>query len=217
MAEKTEMTVKIPENLPETANETDTIVGKSADKTADISAAATSAPAANVSGTAMPVEAEEGSAGSGTAGIPGVAQGVHGIPDVTAEESGVSGHTAKTESAAEAGKRCPCCMGDAEEDGDSPASGDEIKTTARSAEEYKKLIHRLNRIEGQIRGIRGMVEKSAYCPDILVQSAAVTAAMNAFNRELLENHIRHCVVRDVREGRTDTVEELVRTMEKLMK
>ena len=108
-------------------------------------------------------------------------------------------------------------MGDAEPDGESPVSAEEIKTTARSAEEYKKLIHRLNRIEGQIRGIRGMVERSAYCPDILMQSAAVTAAMNAFNRELLENHIRHCVVRDVREGRTDTVEELVRTIEKLMK
>lgn len=124
---------------------------------------------------------------------------------------------AKAENPAEAGKRCPCCMGDAEADGEFSASAEEIKTTARSAEEYKKLIHRLNRIEGQIRGIRGMVERSAYCPDILVQSAAVTAAMNAFNRELLENHIRHCVVRDVREGRTDTVEELVRTIEKLMK
>ena len=59
----------------------------------------------------------------------------------------------------------------------------------RSPEEYKKLINRLSRIEGQIRGIRGMVENGAYCPDILVQSAAVTAAMNAFNRELLANHI----------------------------
>ena len=63
----------------------------------------------------------------------------------------------------------------------------------RTPEEYKKLIHRLNRIEGQIRGIRGMVENDAYCPDILVQSAAVTAAMNAFNRELLASHIRTCV------------------------
>lgn len=103
---------------------------------------------------------------------------------------------------------CPCCTSEKTSDG---------KTTERSAQEYKKLIHRLNRIEGQIRGIRGMVEKSAYCPEILVQSAAVTAAMNAFNRELLENHIRHCVVRDIREGREDTVEELVRTMERLMK
>ena len=66
------------------------------------------------------------------------------------------------------------------------------KTKQRSEEEYKSLIHRLNRIEGQIRGIRGMVERSAYCPDILIQSAAVTAAMNAFNRELLSNHPNLC-------------------------
>ena len=62
----------------------------------------------------------------------------------------------------------------------------------RSPEEYKKLIHRLNRIEGQIRGIKGMVENNAYCPDILIQSAAVNAAINAFNKELLANHIRTC-------------------------
>jgi DNA-binding FrmR family transcriptional regulator len=67
------------------------------------------------------------------------------------------------------------------------------RTTERSAEEYKKLMNRLSRIEGQIRGIRGMVERSAYCPDILVQSAAVAAAINAFNRELLSSHIRACV------------------------
>ena len=71
------------------------------------------------------------------------------------------------------------------------------KTKHRSEEEYKSLVHRLNRIEGQIRGIRGMVENEVYCPDILVQSAAVTAAMNAFNRELLANHIRACVADDI--------------------
>ena len=148
---------------------------------------------------------------------PETATDVKSAAETSAPKSVTSEGSAKAENPAGAGKRCPCCMGDAEPDGESPVSAEEIKTTARSAEEYKKLIHRLNRIEGQIRGIRGMVEKSAYCPDILVQSAAVTAAMNAFNRELLENHIRHCVVRDVREGRTDTVEELVRTIEKLMK
>ena len=68
----------------------------------------------------------------------------------------------------------------------------------RSPEEYKKLIHRLNRIEGQIRGIKGMVENNAYCPDILIQSAAVNAAINAFNKELLANHIRTCVADDIR-------------------
>ena len=91
------------------------------------------------------------------------------------------------------------------------------KTTERPEGEYRKLIHRLNRIEGQIRGIRGMVENSAYCTDILVQSAAVTAAMNAFNRELLANHIRSCVARDLREGKDEIIDELVDTLQKLMK
>lgn len=91
------------------------------------------------------------------------------------------------------------------------------KTKQRSEEEYKSLIHRLNRIEGQIRGIRGMVERSAYCPDILIQSAAVTAAMNAFNRELLSNHIRTCVVKDIQAGNEEVIDELVMTLQKLMK
>lgn len=91
------------------------------------------------------------------------------------------------------------------------------KTKQRSEEEYKSLIHRLNRIEGQICGIRGMVERSAYCPDILIQSAAVTAAMNAFNRELLSNHIRTCVVKDIQAGNEEVIDELVTTLQKLMK
>ena len=91
------------------------------------------------------------------------------------------------------------------------------KTKERSEEEYTRLIHRLNRIEGQIRGIRGMVERSAYCPDILVQAAAVTAAINAFNKELLASHIRTCVARDIREGKDETIDELVATLQKLMK
>ena len=91
------------------------------------------------------------------------------------------------------------------------------KTKERSQDEYKRLIHRLNRIEGQIRGIRGMVEKSAYCPDILVQVSAATAALNAFGRELLDQHIRSCVVRDIRDGKDETVDELLVTLQKLMK
>lgn len=87
----------------------------------------------------------------------------------------------------------------------------------RSPEEYKKLIHRLNRIEGQIRGIRSMVESGAYCPDILVQAAAVNAAVNAFNKELLAAHIRTCVAEDIRAGRDETIDELVTTLQKLMK
>ncbi len=87
----------------------------------------------------------------------------------------------------------------------------------RSPEEYKKLIHRLNRIEGQIRGIRNMVEQGAYCPDILVQSAAVNAAVNAFNKELFANHIKTCVVQDIQKGNEGVIDELVLTLQKLMK
>ncbi|MCH5332527.1 MAG: metal-sensing transcriptional repressor [Agathobacter sp.] len=91
------------------------------------------------------------------------------------------------------------------------------KTKERSDEEYQSLIHRLNRIEGQIRGIRGMVEKNAYCTDILTQVAAATAALNAFNKELLASHIRTCVANDIREGKEETIDELVGTLCKLMK
>jgi len=91
------------------------------------------------------------------------------------------------------------------------------RTTDRSAEEKKKLLNRLSRIEGQIRGIRGMVEKDAYCNDILTQSAAVTAAMNGFNKELLSSHIRSCVARDIRDGKDETIDELVETLQKLMR
>lgn len=91
------------------------------------------------------------------------------------------------------------------------------KTTMRSEEERKKLINRLSRIEGQIRGIKGMLENDAYCNDILVQSAAASAAINAFNKELLASHIHSCVVRDIREGKDEVVDELVATLQKLMK
>ena len=91
------------------------------------------------------------------------------------------------------------------------------KMTDRSEEEHKKLIHRLNRNEGQIRGIRGMVEKDAYCTDILIQSAAVNAAVNAFNKDLIASHIRGCVARDIRDGNDEVIDELVATLQKLMK
>ena len=97
---------------------------------------------------------------------------------------------------------CPCCS---------------EKHTARSEEEKKKLINRLKRIEGQIRGIIGMMENDAYSNDILIQSAAVNAAVNAFNKELLATHIRTCVARDIREGKDETIDELVATLQKLMK
>ena len=91
------------------------------------------------------------------------------------------------------------------------------KTKERTLEESQSLINRLSRIEGQIRGIRGMVERSAYCPDILAQVAAANAALNAFAKELLSEHIRTCVIRDVREGKDETVDELLATLQKLMK
>lgn len=91
------------------------------------------------------------------------------------------------------------------------------KTKQRSEEEYKSLIHRLNRIEGQVRGIRKMVEANTYCTDILTQVSAVNAALNAFNRELLANHIRTCVADDIRNGKDETIDELVCTLQKLMK
>ena len=91
------------------------------------------------------------------------------------------------------------------------------KTKERSEKEYKDLIHRLNRIEGQIRGIRGMVEKDCYCTDILVQVAAVNAALNSFNKVLLANHIRTCVAQDIRDGNEETIDELVGILQKLMR
>ena len=86
-----------------------------------------------------------------------------------------------------------------------------------SEEERKKLVNRLKRVEGQIRGIIRMLENDAYCNDILIQSAAVNAAVNAFNKELLASHIRTCVARDIREGKDETIDELVATLQKLMK
>lgn len=87
----------------------------------------------------------------------------------------------------------------------------------RTEKECKLLVNRLNRIEGQIRGIKGMLEKDAYCPDILVQVAAANAALNAFNKELLANHIRTCVADDIRAGNDETIDELVGVLQKLMK
>lgn len=91
------------------------------------------------------------------------------------------------------------------------------KTKERSEKEYKDLIHRLNRIEGQIRGIKKMVEKDAYCTDILIQVSAANAALNSFNKVLLANHIKTCVTRDILDGKEETVDELVNTLQKLMK
>ena len=91
------------------------------------------------------------------------------------------------------------------------------KTRERTPQKHRNLINRLNRIEGQIRGIKGMVERDAYCIDILTQVAAASAALNSFTRVLLGDHIRNCVTRDILEGKEETVDELLNTLQKLMK
>jgi len=91
------------------------------------------------------------------------------------------------------------------------------KTKERSEKELRDLLNRLSRIEGQIRGIRGMVERDAYCTDILTQVAAANAALNGFTKVLLASHIKTCVAQDIREGKDETVDELVSTLQKLMR
>ncbi len=97
---------------------------------------------------------------------------------------------------------CTCCSG---------------KQKKREDKEYKDLVNRLKRIEGQVRGVEGMLEKDAYCTDILVQVSAITSALNSFNKALLASHIRTCVADNIRQGNDDVIDELVSTMQKLMK
>lgn len=91
------------------------------------------------------------------------------------------------------------------------------KTKKRDETEYKSLVNRLNRIEGQVRGIKNMLDNDAYCTDILTQVSAIQAALNAFNKQLLSNHINTCVVENIKNGDNAVVEELVCTVQKLMK
>ncbi len=98
---------------------------------------------------------------------------------------------------------CPCCSAE--------------KKTNRTEDQKRKLMNRLKRIEGQIRGIQNMIEDDAYCNDILIQSAAVGAAVNAFSKEVLSAHIHGCVARDIREGKDEVIDELMQTMQKLMR
>ena len=91
------------------------------------------------------------------------------------------------------------------------------KIKERNEGEKKALINRLSRIEGQIRGIKGMLEKDAYCAEIITQTAAVSAALNSFNKELLATHIKTCVARDIKQGNDDTIDELTRLIHKLMR
>jgi DNA-binding FrmR family transcriptional regulator len=91
------------------------------------------------------------------------------------------------------------------------------KHKERSEKEYKDLMNRLKRIEGQVRGIEGMLEKDAYCTDILTQVSAVNSALNSFNKKLLANHIKTCVADNIREGNDEVIDELVEVLQKLMK
>ena len=90
-------------------------------------------------------------------------------------------------------------------------------TKERSSEERKNLLNRLKRIEGQVRGLEKMVEEDAYCPNVLVQASAVSSAINSFNKALMAEHIRSCVVEDIRDGNDATIEELISVLQKLMK
>lgn len=98
--------------------------------------------------------------------------------------------------------KCPACSG---------------RKKLRSDEEKELLIKRLKRAEGQIRGIEKMIESDAYCPDILIQVSAITAALNSFNKELLSCHIRTCVADDIRSGKDEAIDELTKLIQKLMK
>ena len=91
------------------------------------------------------------------------------------------------------------------------------KTTVRTEQQKKNLLNRLSRIEGQVRGIKKMIESDAYCNDVLIQAAAAASAMDAFNREVLRAHLHSCVIRDIREGRDEVADELMDTLERLMR
>lgn len=87
----------------------------------------------------------------------------------------------------------------------------------REVSEKRALANRLSRIEGQIRGIRGMLEKDAYCPDVLMQVSAATAALNSFARAMIDTHIRTCVTEDVRSGNEEAVNELIEVLHKFVR
>jgi len=91
------------------------------------------------------------------------------------------------------------------------------KKKVRSPEEIKSLMLRLNRVEGQIRGLKKMLESDAYCPDILIQASAASSALNSFSKELLKNHLKSCVVKEIRDGNDEVVDELTNLLQKMMR
>lgn len=106
------------------------------------------------------------------------------------------------ETKGEVEEACPYCSG---------------KHKERDEEEYKNLMNRLKRIEGQVRGVEGMLENKAYCTDILMQVSAITCALNSFNKVLLANHMKTCVAEGIRKGDDSVIDEFVLTLQKLMK
>lgn len=92
-----------------------------------------------------------------------------------------------------------------------------VRIKERSEKEYRDLLNRLSRVEGQVRGLKRMVEENVYCPDIMIQVAAVKAALDSFNSELLSNHIKTCVTQDIKNGDESSVDELVETVRKIMR
>ncbi len=99
-------------------------------------------------------------------------------------------------------EKCPYCSG---------------KHKNRDESEKKDLMNRLKRIEGQVRGVEGMLEKGVYCTDILIQVSAISSALNSFNKVLLGNHVKTCVAENIRSGNDEVIDELVTTLQKLMK
>ena len=94
---------------------------------------------------------------------------------------------------------------------------DKCRMKKRDEEEKRTLMNRLSRIEGQVRGVRGMLDADAYCTDILVQVSAISSALRAFSRELLSNHVKTCVTDDIKAGKEDTVDDLLDAVFKLMR
>ena len=106
-------------------------------------------------------------------------------------------------------ERTCCCA--------APEGTEGTRTKHRSEKESKDLLNRLKRIEGQVRGVQNMLENDAYCPDILIQVSAINSALNSFSKTLLASHMRSCVVDDIRNGKEDAIDELVDTLQKVMK
>ncbi len=105
-------------------------------------------------------------------------------------------------------KKCCCCASEESSSG---------KTKARTEEEKKALVNRLSRIEGQVRGVKNMIENDAYCVDVMTQVAAINAALVSFNKQLLSNHIETCVAEHLKAGDESVIEELVNLTQKLMR